>query len=124
MKPADAPTVCVVDDDPSVRASIQGPLKSANLRSASFRTAEEFLHSNAAGRAQPPCFGREPAWSQRSSPHFSQRGGWGANFIRTGSLRINFSGCCCKSDPFSAFRESFSLSEDVSAHTLRSEEHT
>src|SRR6266436_1107947 len=74
MKPADAPTVCVVDDDPSVRASIQGLLKSANLRSASFRTAEEFLHSKAAGRAQPPCFGREPAWSQRS--RLSARVGW------------------------------------------------
>src|ERR1700681_1766526 len=45
MKPTDAPTVFVVDDDPSVRASIQGLLKSASLRSESFGTAEEFLHS-------------------------------------------------------------------------------
>jgi FixJ family two-component response regulator len=45
MKPAEAPTVFVVDDDPSVRASIQGLLKSANLRSESFGTAEEFLRS-------------------------------------------------------------------------------
>jgi FixJ family two-component response regulator len=37
--------VFVVDDDPSVRASIQGLLKSANLRSESFGTAEEFLRS-------------------------------------------------------------------------------
>jgi FixJ family two-component response regulator len=43
--PPDAPTVFVVDDDPSVRASIQGLLKSANLRSESFGTAEEFLRS-------------------------------------------------------------------------------
>jgi len=43
MTPADAPTVFVVDDDPSVRASIQGLLKSASLRSESFGTAEEFL---------------------------------------------------------------------------------
>jgi FixJ family two-component response regulator len=43
MKPAEAPTVFVVDDDPSVRASIQGLLKSASLRSESFGTAEEFL---------------------------------------------------------------------------------
>jgi len=43
MKPTDAPTVFVVDDDPSVRASIQGLLKSASLRSESFGTAEEFL---------------------------------------------------------------------------------
>jgi FixJ family two-component response regulator len=37
--------VFVVDDDPSVRASIQGLLKSANLHSESFGTAEEFLRS-------------------------------------------------------------------------------
>src|SRR6202045_3734270 len=43
MKPPDAPTVFVVDDDPSVRTSIQGLLKSASLRSESFGTAEEFL---------------------------------------------------------------------------------
>ena len=43
MTPADAPTVFVVDDDPAVRASIQGLLKSASLRSESFGTAEEFL---------------------------------------------------------------------------------
>jgi FixJ family two-component response regulator len=45
MNPSDAPTVFVVDDDPSIRASIQGLLKSANLRSESFGTAEEFLRS-------------------------------------------------------------------------------
>jgi FixJ family two-component response regulator len=45
MNPPDAPTVFVVDDDPSVRASIQGLLKSANLHSESFGTAEEFLRS-------------------------------------------------------------------------------
>jgi FixJ family two-component response regulator len=43
MIPPDTPTVFVVDDDPSVRASIQGLLKSASLRSESFGTAEEFL---------------------------------------------------------------------------------
>ena len=45
MTPADIPTVFVVDDDPSVRASIQGLLKSASLRSQSFGTAEEFLRN-------------------------------------------------------------------------------
>jgi FixJ family two-component response regulator len=45
MKLADAPTVFIVDDDLSVRASIQGLLKSASLRSESFGTAEEFLSS-------------------------------------------------------------------------------
>jgi FixJ family two-component response regulator len=43
MNTSGAPTVFVVDDDPSVRASIQGLLKSANLRSESFETAEEFV---------------------------------------------------------------------------------
>ena len=43
MTGAGAATVFVVDDDPSVRASIQGLLKSASLRSESFETAEEFL---------------------------------------------------------------------------------
>jgi FixJ family two-component response regulator len=45
MRSADAPTVFVIDDDASVRASIQGLLKSASLRSAPFATAEEFLRS-------------------------------------------------------------------------------
>ena len=45
MKPPDTSTVFVVDDDPSVRASIQGLLKSASLRSESFATAEEFLRN-------------------------------------------------------------------------------
>src|SRR3989449_11708695 len=45
MNPAGAPMVFVVDDDPSVRAAIQGLLKSASLRSESFETAEEFLRS-------------------------------------------------------------------------------
>ena len=45
MTPAGAPTVFVVDDDLSVRAAIQGLLKSESLRSESFETAEEFLSS-------------------------------------------------------------------------------
>ena len=36
MTAADAPTVFVVDDDDGVRASIEGLLKSASLRCASF----------------------------------------------------------------------------------------
>jgi FixJ family two-component response regulator len=39
------PTVFVIDDDAGVRASIQGLLKSAGLRSESFETAEGFLRS-------------------------------------------------------------------------------
>jgi FixJ family two-component response regulator len=45
MTPAVAPTVFVIDDDAGMRASIQGLLKSAGLRSESFGTAEEFLRS-------------------------------------------------------------------------------
>src|SRR6202007_170878 len=45
MNPPDTSTVFIVDDDPSVRASIQGLLKSASLESQSFETAEEFLRN-------------------------------------------------------------------------------
>src|SRR5207245_10810184 len=45
MTSTDVPTVFVVDDDAGVRASIQGLLKSAKLRCASFGTAEEYLRS-------------------------------------------------------------------------------
>jgi FixJ family two-component response regulator len=45
MRPVDVAIVFVVDDDPSVRASIQGLLKSTSLRSESFGTAEEFLRN-------------------------------------------------------------------------------
>ena len=45
MTPPDAAMVFVVDDDASVRAAIQGLLKSARLRCASFATAEEFLRN-------------------------------------------------------------------------------
>src|ERR1700761_1065733 len=43
MKATDAPTVFVIDDDASMRESIQGLLKSASLRCESFGAAEEFL---------------------------------------------------------------------------------
>jgi FixJ family two-component response regulator len=45
MMPAGAPTVFVIDDDNSVRASIQGLLKSVSLQSEAFATAREFLCS-------------------------------------------------------------------------------
>jgi len=45
MTPAEVPTVIIVDDDPLVRASIQGMLKSVGLRSEAFATPQEFLHS-------------------------------------------------------------------------------
>ncbi len=46
MTPAGAPTVFVVDDDAGMRASVEGLLKSAGLRSECFGAAEEFLRSN------------------------------------------------------------------------------
>ena len=45
MTPEAPPTVFVIDDDELVRASIQGMLKSVGLRSETFATAQEFLHS-------------------------------------------------------------------------------
>src|SRR5271165_2767058 len=43
MKSADTPTVFVIDDDRSVRLSIQDLVESVGLRSESFATAREFL---------------------------------------------------------------------------------
>jgi len=48
MTDTDVGMVFVVDDDPQVRASIRGLLKSAGLRSECFETAEQFL------QRQPP----------------------------------------------------------------------
>jgi FixJ family two-component response regulator len=45
MMPAGAPIVFIIDDDAGVRASIQGLLNSVGLRSESFGTPQEFLHS-------------------------------------------------------------------------------
>src|SRR5436305_15307995 len=42
MASAAVPTVYIIDDDPRVRASIQGLLKSAGLQSIGFETAEQF----------------------------------------------------------------------------------
>jgi FixJ family two-component response regulator len=46
MTPAGPATVFVVDDDAGMRASIEGLLKSAGLRSECFGAAEEFLRRN------------------------------------------------------------------------------
>ena len=45
MTSRSTPTVFVIDDDASVRASIQGLLKAVGLRFESFGTAEEFLRN-------------------------------------------------------------------------------
>src|SRR5882724_3849157 len=45
MKPADSPTVYVIDDDDLVRSAIQGLLKSVGLRSEAFGTPQEFLRA-------------------------------------------------------------------------------
>jgi FixJ family two-component response regulator len=46
MSTSGAPTVFIVDDDASVRAAIQGLLKTEGLHSEAFATPEEFLNSN------------------------------------------------------------------------------
>jgi FixJ family two-component response regulator len=43
MAVADIPTVFVIDDDPGIRASIEGQLNAAGLRAEGFETAEQFL---------------------------------------------------------------------------------
>jgi FixJ family two-component response regulator len=43
MAVADIPTIFVIDDDPGIRASIQGQLNAAGLRAEGFETAEQFL---------------------------------------------------------------------------------
>jgi FixJ family two-component response regulator len=45
MTPADTCTVFVIDDDVLVRDAIQGMLKSVGLRSETFASPQEFLHS-------------------------------------------------------------------------------
>ena len=53
MALADIPTVFVIDDDAGIRASIQGLLRSADLRSESFESAEQFLQRKPP--ASPSC---------------------------------------------------------------------
>jgi FixJ family two-component response regulator len=53
MTSANANTVFIIDDDPSVRTSIQGLLTSVGLRSKSFASAHEFLSSR--GNDGPSC---------------------------------------------------------------------
>ena len=43
MTAARSPCVFIIDDDANVRASIQGLLKSVDLRSEAFGTPQEFL---------------------------------------------------------------------------------
>ena len=45
MTSSAAPTVFVIDDDPMVRAAIQGMLKAVGLRSEAFATPQEFMRS-------------------------------------------------------------------------------
>ena len=49
MKAGNAPTVFVIDDDPSIRLAIEGLLKSEGLCSESFATTQEFLARGADG---------------------------------------------------------------------------
>lgn len=53
MSAAESPCVFIVDDDASVRRSVQDLLSSVALQSEAFATPQEFLESNRA--AQPGC---------------------------------------------------------------------
>jgi len=46
---ADSPTVFIIDDDPGMRAAIEGLLESVGLPSESFGNAKEFLDRRSAG---------------------------------------------------------------------------
>jgi FixJ family two-component response regulator len=43
MNAENSPSVFIIDDDPGVRAAIQGLLKSVGLRSEAYATTNEFL---------------------------------------------------------------------------------
>jgi FixJ family two-component response regulator len=43
MVTADAPLICVIDDDPSIRKALMSLLRSAELRVEAFASAEAFL---------------------------------------------------------------------------------
>jgi FixJ family two-component response regulator len=51
MVTAEAPLICVIDDDPSIREALMGLLRSADLRVEAFASAEAFL-SHAPPRAR------------------------------------------------------------------------
>ena len=53
MTPGDPSAVFIIDDDESIRASIEGLLRSVGLRSESFQSAQEFLATGAA--VSPGC---------------------------------------------------------------------
>ncbi len=68
---ADVPTVFVIDDDASIRASIQGLLKSVGLRSECFETAEQFLQRKPS--AGPSCLILDVSLPGISGLDFQQR---------------------------------------------------
>jgi FixJ family two-component response regulator len=43
MVTTEAPLICVIDDDPSIRESLMSLLRSAELRAEAFASAEAFL---------------------------------------------------------------------------------
>jgi FixJ family two-component response regulator len=63
MNAAGSPGVLIIDDDASVRASIQGLLKSVGLRSEALATPQEFLRSKRAEGSRLPGPGCETSWS-------------------------------------------------------------
>src|ERR1700745_3267834 len=71
MALADIPTVFVIDDDAGIRASIQGLLKSAHLRSESFERAEQFLQRKPPD--SPSCLILDVSLPGRKGLHFQQQ---------------------------------------------------
>jgi FixJ family two-component response regulator len=71
MTPASSPMVFIIDDDAGVRASIQGLLKSAGLRSESFATPHEFLRSKRSDG--PSCLVLDVRFPEVSGLDFQQR---------------------------------------------------
>ena len=71
MVVADIPTVFVIDDDASIRASIKGLLESVGLRSECFETAEQFLQRKRSD--DPSCLILDVSLPGISGLHFQQQ---------------------------------------------------
>ena len=71
MKPAAVPTVFIIDDDRSVRQSIQDLVESVGLRAESFATGEEFLKRKRTD--EPSCLVLDVRLPQISGLDFQRR---------------------------------------------------
>ena len=71
MKPAAVPTVFIIDDDRSMRQSIQDLVESVGLRAESFATGEEFLKRKRTD--EPSCLVLDVRLPQMSGLDFQRR---------------------------------------------------